>query len=77
MQCGYTSGEGHSELEKPCPVLGEEELNMLEMHTRVVDIRTHRTLRFGNAVCGTGVEEHSLESCRWEKCVTVCHTNIT
>lgn len=53
-----------SELEKPCPVLGEEELNMLEMRTRVMDIRMQCTLEFGNAVCGTGVEEDSLESCR-------------
>lgn len=58
------------ELEKPCPVLGEEELNMLETHMRVMDISTHRMLGFGNAVCGTGVEEHSLQSRRGEKCVT-------
>lgn len=77
MQCDYTSGEGHSELEKSCLVMGEKEPNVLEMRMRVTDFRTHCTLGFGNAVCGTGVEEHSLESCRWEKRATVCHTNIT
>lgn len=50
---------------------------MLEMAMRVTDIRTHRTLGSGNAVGGTGVEEHSLEGCRWEKRATACHTNIT
>jgi len=77
VRCGCTSGEGCSGSEKPCPVPGEEELNVLEVPVRAVGIRRHRTLGFGNAVRGAGTEEHSLESCRWDKHVTVCHTNIT